>query len=129
MQTFFAGEEGTGAIAGVLSGRVNPSGRLPVSIPPRPGAQPSTYLVPPLARANDVSNIDPTAAFAFGHGLGYADFVWSDAVDGDETEIDDRRIGHRVDLASATPATETASRSCSCTCTTRSPASCARCSG
>lgn len=79
VQTFFAGEEGTGAIAGVLSGRVNPSGRLPVSVPRDPGAQPSTYLAARLARRNDVSNIDPSPAFPFGHGLGYAPFVWSAA--------------------------------------------------
>jgi beta-xylosidase len=79
VQAFFAGEEGTGAIAGVLSGRVNPSGRLPVSIPRDPGAQPSTYLAATLARRSDVSNIDPGPAFAFGHGLGYAPAVWSDA--------------------------------------------------
>ena len=79
VQTFFAGEEGTGAIAGVLSGRVNPSGRLPVSVPRDPGAQPSTYLAASLARHNEVSNIDPSPAFPFGHGLGYAPAVWSDA--------------------------------------------------
>ena len=80
VQTFFAGEEGTGAIAGVVSGRVNPSGRLPVSVPRDPGAQPSTYLASTLARPNGVSNIDPSPAYAFGHGLGYALSVWSDPV-------------------------------------------------
>jgi beta-xylosidase len=78
VQSFFPGEEGTPAIAGVLSGRVNPSGRLPVSVPSQPGAQPATYLAAPLARKSSVSNIDPSAAFPFGHGLGYTSFQWLD---------------------------------------------------
>ena len=76
---FFAGEEGAGAIAGVLSGRVNPSGRLPVSMPSGLGSQPSTYLAAPLARRSGVSNIDPTPAYGFGHGLCYTTFAWTDA--------------------------------------------------
>ena len=78
VQAFFPGQEGPHAVAGVLAGRVNPSGRLPVSVPASSGAQPSTYLAAPLAQANDVSNIDPTAAFPFGHGLSYTTFAWSD---------------------------------------------------
>ena len=62
----------------MLSGRVNPSGRLPVSVPAHPGAQPTTYLAGPLGNSSGVSNIDPTPAFWFGHGLGYASFAWSD---------------------------------------------------
>lgn len=76
VQTFFPGEEGTVALAGVLSGRINPSGRLPVSVPATPGAQPSSYLAAPLGRRTDVSNIDPSAAFPFGAGLGYSSFDW-----------------------------------------------------
>ncbi|MDQ0693236.1 glycoside hydrolase family 3 N-terminal domain-containing protein [Arthrobacter sp. W4I7] len=76
VQAFFPGEEGGPAVAKILSGSVNPSGRLPVSIPARPGAQPSTYLAPPLAQASSVSNIDPAAAFPFGHGLSYTTFQW-----------------------------------------------------
>ncbi|MBP0458389.1 glycoside hydrolase family 3 C-terminal domain-containing protein, partial [Streptomyces montanisoli] len=78
VQTFFPGQEGTRALAGVLSGRVAPSGRLPVSVPRLPGAQPSTYLAAPLAARSTVSSIDPTPAFPFGHGLTYTDFTWSE---------------------------------------------------
>ncbi|MEW1724262.1 glycoside hydrolase family 3 N-terminal domain-containing protein [Streptomyces sp. NPDC093109] len=78
VQSFFPGQEGTPAIAGVLSGRIEPSGRLPVSVPRLAGAQPSTYLAAPLARLTEVSNIDPTPEFAFGHGLSYTSFDWSE---------------------------------------------------
>ncbi|AWT42743.1 MULTISPECIES: glycoside hydrolase family 3 N-terminal domain-containing protein [Streptomyces] len=80
VQSFFPGAEGTGAVARVLSGAVNPSGRLPVSVPAGSGGQPSTYLAAPLAGRSDVSAVDPTAAFAFGHGLSYTSFDWSDLV-------------------------------------------------
>ena len=79
VQAFFPGEEGAAAIAGVLSGRINPSGRLPVQIPGDMAGQPGTYLAPPLALKSDgVSNIDPTPAFPFGHGLSYTTFAIGD---------------------------------------------------
>ncbi|WP_432109198.1 beta-glucosidase [Streptomyces sp. AA1529] len=78
VQSFFPGEEGTRAIASLLSGRTAPSGRLPVSVPSGPGAQPSTYLAARLGHSSEVSSIDPTPAFGFGHGLTYTDFEWSD---------------------------------------------------
>ncbi|MFD1715452.1 beta-glucosidase [Amnibacterium flavum] len=77
VQTFFPGEEGGTAIASVLSGAVNPSGRLPVGVPSRTGGQPSTYLLPKLAKRSEVSNIDTTPAYPFGFGLGYSSFEWS----------------------------------------------------
>ncbi|WP_055470784.1 beta-xylosidase/alpha-l-arabinosidase [Streptomyces pathocidini] len=76
VQAFFPGEEGGPAVAGVLSGRVCPSGRLPVSVPRRPGSQPSTYLSAPLGMRSEVSNIDPTPLYPFGHGLSYTTFAW-----------------------------------------------------
>ncbi|MFJ5998198.1 glycoside hydrolase family 3 N-terminal domain-containing protein [Streptomyces sp. NPDC092370] len=78
VQAFFPGEEGGPAVAGVLSGRVNPSGRLPVSVPQVPGGQPWTYLQPPLGLAGEVSNLDPTPLYAFGHGRSYTAFTWED---------------------------------------------------
>jgi hypothetical protein len=75
VQAFFPGEEGGSALAGVLSGRVNPSGKLPVGVPRQAGGQPHTYLAPPLGqRSQRVSNLDPTPAFPFGHGLSYTSF-------------------------------------------------------
>lgn len=78
VQAFFPGQEGGPAVAGVLSGRVVPTGRLPVSVPRLAGGQPTTYLAPKLGHRTDVSNIDPTPLYPFGHGLSYTTFAWDD---------------------------------------------------
>ena len=78
VQAFFPGEEGGHAIAGVLTGRVTPSGKLPVEVPRLSGAQPSTYLRSPNAALHAGSDVDPTPLFAFGHGLSYTTFGYAD---------------------------------------------------
>ncbi|SBT40077.1 beta-xylosidase/alpha-l-arabinosidase [Micromonospora auratinigra] len=76
VQSFFPGEEGAGAVAGVLSGRVNPSGRLPVSLPRSAGAQPYSYLHPALGQGSEVTNLPAIPAAEFGHGLSYTTFAY-----------------------------------------------------
>ncbi|KDA06456.1 beta-glucosidase [Microbacterium sp. CH12i] len=80
LQSFFPGEEGAAALSGVLSGRVNPSGRMPVSLPRAAGAQPFTYLHPPLGGVSEVTATDPTPVRPFGFGLSYSEITYSDLV-------------------------------------------------
>jgi beta-xylosidase len=104
VQAFFPGQRGGEALAEVLTGAVNPSGRLPVGILRDAGGLPTTYLAPPLGRRTEVSSVDPTSAFPFGHGLSYTTFEWSDAsgdaqwpVDGDATvRVTVRNTGSRA---------------------------------
>lgn len=85
VQAFMPGEEGGPAIAGVLSGRVQPGAKLPVQIPRTPGGQPGTYLQPVLGAENSgVSNLDPTPLFPFGHGRSYTTFAVDDLRVSDE---------------------------------------------
>ncbi|MEN0086660.1 MAG: glycoside hydrolase family 3 N-terminal domain-containing protein [Leifsonia sp.] len=74
LQAFFPGEEGGRAIAAVLSGRVSPSGHLPVSLPRSAGAQPYSYLHPILGGPNEITSADSTPVLPFGHGLSYTSF-------------------------------------------------------
>ncbi|RPF19643.1 beta-glucosidase [Myceligenerans xiligouense] len=74
LQAFFPGEEGGTAVARVVSGRVNPSGRLPVSLPRSTGAQPYAYQHPILGGPSEVTSTDPTPARPFGFGLSYTTF-------------------------------------------------------
>ncbi|WP_242683413.1 glycoside hydrolase family 3 N-terminal domain-containing protein [Rathayibacter sp. SD072] len=89
LQAFFPGEEGAGAIAGVVSGRVVPSGHLPVSLPRSAGAQPFSYLHPILGGPSDVTSADSTPVLPFGHGLSYTTFSRSElSVGSDEVATD-----------------------------------------
>ncbi|MFD2418588.1 beta-xylosidase/alpha-l-arabinosidase [Amycolatopsis pigmentata] len=78
VQAFMPGEEGGPALAGILSGRVVPSGKLPVQIPRLAGGSPHTYLHPPLGgNSEGISNLDPTPLFPFGHGISYTRYEYS----------------------------------------------------
>jgi beta-glucosidase len=81
LQMFPPGEEGGNGLADVLTGRVNPSGRLPVSIPRSVGQVPNHIG----ERAGgeramlfgDYMDSPTTPLFAFGHGLSYTTFAYT----------------------------------------------------
>ncbi|MFB7355138.1 beta-glucosidase [Streptomyces gardneri] len=80
VQAFFPGEEGGTALARIISGAAEPSGRLPVSVPRQVGGQPGTYLHSTLGGRTDWSSVDPTPLFPFGHGLSWTSFAYADLV-------------------------------------------------
>ncbi len=88
VQAFFPGEEGGSAMAGVLSGRLCPGGKLPVQVPRRAGGQPSTYLQPPLGgiESAGITTVDSTPLYPFGYGASYTSFELDD-VRADAKEI------------------------------------------
>lgn len=88
VQSFFPGEEGGTAIARVLTGAVNPSGRLPVSLPRGAGSEPFSYLHPALGGDSDVTSVSSRPVREFGHGLSYTTFEYSALEVSPETATD-----------------------------------------
>jgi beta-glucosidase len=82
VQAWCPGEEGGHALADVLFGDVNPSGRLPVSMPRATGQVPVYYNHKPSGgRSNWRGHyVDgpATPLFAFGHGLPYTTFEYGE---------------------------------------------------
>ncbi|XRQ14579.1 beta-glucosidase [Actinomadura welshii] len=76
VQAFLPGEEGGRAVAGILSGRVEPSGRMPISVPRSASGAPVTYLRSKLDGAHDWSSVDPAPLYPFGHGLTWTRFEY-----------------------------------------------------
>ena len=93
VEAWLPGEEGGNAIADVLFGDVNPSGRLPVSLPRSVGQMPLFYNHKPSGgRTNWRTHyVDgpATPLYPFGHGLSYTSFNYSDLQHGaDEVPAD-----------------------------------------
>ncbi len=75
LTAWYPGEAGGKAIAEILFGEVNPSGKLPVSIPRSESQIPVYYS---QIGARDYMDLDASPLFPFGYGLSYTDFEYSD---------------------------------------------------
>jgi beta-glucosidase len=78
LMAWYPGAEGGNAIADVLLGDVNPSGRLPISFPIAEGQLPLRYNHKPTGRGDDYVDLTGEPLFPFGYGLSYTDFEYSD---------------------------------------------------
>lgn len=85
LEAWYPGQEGGTAIASVLWGDVNPSGKLPITVPQSVGQLPHYYNYKPTGRAYDYVTSDFDPLFAFGYGLSYTTFSYSDLVITPET--------------------------------------------
>ncbi|WP_024934930.1 glycoside hydrolase family 3 N-terminal domain-containing protein [Actinomadura welshii] len=88
VQAFFPGEEGGRAVAGLLAGRVEPSGRMPISVPRRASGPPVTYLRSLMDGGHDWSVVDPVPLYPFGHGLTWTSFEYEELRTGERAATD-----------------------------------------
>jgi beta-glucosidase len=78
VMAYWPGMEGAGAIADVLFGDVNPSGRLPFTYPRYPNVLDDHRFTETLDRGFDRTPTAFNPQFAFGTGLSYTTFGYSD---------------------------------------------------
>jgi beta-glucosidase len=85
LEAWYPGTEGGNAIADVLFGSVNPSGKLPMSFPRDVGQIPISYNELPTGRPADPNNkytskyldVPNSPQYVFGFGLSYTTFAYS----------------------------------------------------
>lgn len=73
------GQMGGQAIAEVLTGQVNPSGKLPVTVPRNVGQVQTVYNHKHSQYSRQFATSGTGALWPFGFGLGYSSFTYSDA--------------------------------------------------
>ena len=77
LATWFPGEEGGHAVAAVLTGAAEPSGRTPLTFGRGAGQQPLFYNDKPLGHTG-YARSTTRPVFPFGHGLSYTTFAYTD---------------------------------------------------
>ncbi len=87
LEGWYIGEETGNAVADILFGEVNPSGKLPISFPRSVGHLPCYYNKRPSALVNRYVLEKNEPLFPFGFGLSYTTFEYTDL------SIDKNEIG------------------------------------
>lgn len=78
VQAFSPGMRGGQAIAELLLGRIEPSGRLPISIPRHAGQLPVYYNTVRGQHGDRYADLTQEPQFPFGHGLSYTDISYAE---------------------------------------------------
>ncbi len=77
LSIWYPGEEGGNAVAKILFGVENPSGKLPITFPVEEGQLPLVYNHHPTGRGNDYHDLSGEPLYPFGFGLSYTQFEFS----------------------------------------------------
>jgi beta-glucosidase len=77
LYNWYSGEAGGLALANILSGKVSPSGKLPITIPQHEGQLPLSYWHEATGRGDDYINSSGEPLYPFGYGLSYTQFTYS----------------------------------------------------
>jgi beta-glucosidase len=112
LMAWYPGMEGGNAIAGIVFGSVNPSGKLPITLPLRnedtpgfltyPGTREAFYGEGVFVGYRWYDKRDMRVLFPFGHGLSYTKFSYSALSLPSRVEIsDDMRVDVRVTIENA----------------------------
>ncbi len=87
IEAWIPGEKGGQAVAEIIFGDINPSGKLPVTVPRHVGQLPVYYNYPKSKRqwlehawGKPYVDMDPSPLYSFGHGLSYTTFDYSNLV-------------------------------------------------
>ena len=78
LDAWYPGEVGGEAVADILFGDANPSGRLPITFPVAEGQLPLSYNHKPTGRGDDYVDLTGQPLFPLGFGLSYTTFEYSD---------------------------------------------------
>ena len=78
LMAWYPGEMGGAALADILFGYANPSGKLPITFPLSEAQLPLVYNHKPTGRGDDYLNLSGKPLYPFGFGLSYTEFQYSD---------------------------------------------------